>query len=88
VASGAAARFAVVHLGGILVALRESYAEHKIGTSDDLQDADGVATRQLQVFPVCNGSCCNKCTIMARRVGLSPREVSSFFKAREKILFA
>ena len=81
-ASGAAARFAVVHLGGILVALRESYAEHKIGTSDDLQDTDGVATRQLQVFPV------NKCTIMARRVGLSPCEVSSFFKAREKILFA
>src|SRR6266542_3689534 len=43
-------------------------------------------TRQLQVFPVCNGSCCNKCTIMARRVGLSPCEVSSFFKSREKTL--
>jgi hypothetical protein len=44
--------------------------------------------RQLQVFPVCNGSCCNKCTMMARSVGLSPCELSSFFKAREKILFA
>jgi len=30
----------------------------------------------------------NKCTIMARRVGLCPCEVSSFFKAREKTLFA
>ncbi len=35
-----------------------------------------------------NGSCFNKCTIMARRVGLCPCEVSSFFKAREKTLFA
>jgi hypothetical protein len=33
-------------------------------------------------------SCFNKCTIMARRVGLCPCEVSSFFKAREKTLFA
>jgi hypothetical protein len=48
------------------------------------------STRHLtaQVFPVCNGSCCNKSTIMARRVGLSPCEVSSFFKARKKTLFA
>ena len=35
-----------------------------------------------------HGSCFNKCTIMARRVGLCPCEVSSFFKAREKTLFA
>src|SRR5262249_22861134 len=35
-----------------------------------------------------NGSCFNKYTIMAPRVGLCPCEVSSFFKAREKTLFA
>src|SRR6516165_12759090 len=35
-----------------------------------------------------NGSCFNKYTIMARRVGLCPCEVSSFFKACEKTLFA
>jgi hypothetical protein len=52
-----------------------------------------IVPRHPQVFPdgrlfASNGSCFNKYTIMARRVGLCPCEVLSFFKAREKTLFA
>ena len=51
-----------------------------------------IEARALAAFrcrvAVHQGEYFNKCPIMARRVGSCPCEVSSFFKAREKTVFA